>query len=237
MTALIQTWRGASAIIWWILASPFQNLYLLFKAKDSNHAQMMLQARSVKLMARARLSVAMVGNPPPNDRSYVFCYNETSLGDVIAFSAIMWQYIDRAAAAELFMRIPFARAVAKKAGIEVVERGDRSKTDIVLNKMVAALHAGLSVAWGGEGRLSGFDGVGRFKVGASLIAIRSGTPIIPVCFNGGHKCLPVRSLRARPHTITLRFGDPIPVDGLKEADARALADRVQAAVAALYALD
>ena len=237
MTALIQTWRGASAIIWWILASPFQNLYLLFKAKDSNHAQMMLQARSVKLMARARLSVVLVGNPPPTDRSYVFCYNETSLGDVIAFSAIMWQYIDRAAAAELFMRIPFARAVAKKAGIEVVERGDRSKTDIVLNKMVAALHAGLSVAWGGEGRLSGFDGVGRFKVGASLIAIRSGTPIIPVCFNGGHKCLPVRSLRARPHTITLRFGDPIPVDGFKEADARALADRVQAAVAALYALD
>ena len=237
MTAFIQTWRGASAIIWWIIASPFQNIHLLMKAKDEDHAQAMLQVRSERLMARARLKVALVGNPPPEDRGYVFCYNETSLADVIAFSAIMWRYIDRAAAAEVFMRIPFARAVGKKAGIEVVERGNRAKNDIVLNRMVAALQSGLSVAWGGEGRLSGFDGVGRFKVGASLIAIRSGKSIIPVCFNGGHKAMPVRSLRAIPRTISLRFGDPIPVVGLTEDDARALTDRVQAAVAALYALD
>ena len=77
--------------------------------------------------------------------------------------------------------------------------------------------------------------MGRFKIGASLIAIRAQVPVVPVAFQGGHGVLPLGSVRVRPGTIRVQFGAPIPTAGLAEAEARDLADRVQAAVAGLYA--
>ena len=234
MKAFIEWLRGASAILGWIIASPFQNLHLMLTAKDEKHAQALLQRRSERLLKRCRFKVVLRGDPPPSDRGYIFVYNETSIADLIAFTAVIWPYVDRAAAGELFMRIPFGRATCKKLGIYVVMRGQRAKTDIILNHMVDDVTSGLSVAWGGEGALSGFDGVARFKIGSSLIAIRSGAPIIPVCFRGGHHAMSLGSLRARPSTIEMSFGEPISPEGLTEDDARMLADRVQSAVAHLY---
>ena len=83
--------------------------------------------------------------------------------------------------------------------------------------------------------MSGKDEVLRFKVGSALIAIRAGVPLVPVAFRGGHQALPLKSVRARPGTIRVRFGTPISTVGLVEEGARDLADRAQAAVAALYA--
>jgi 1-acyl-sn-glycerol-3-phosphate acyltransferase len=104
-----------------------------------------------------------------------------------------------------------------------------------MDRMVAAVTAGERLAWGGEGRISGRDGVARFKLGASLIAIRAKAPVIPVVFCGGHRLLPFGSVRARPGRIRVRFGAPIPTSGLTEDDARALADRTQAIVEGMYA--
>ncbi len=235
MKAFIEWLRGTSAILGWIIASPFQNLHLMLTAKDEKHAQALFQRRSERLLRRCRFKVVLRGDPPPTDGGYIFVYNETSIADLIAFTAFIWPYVDRAAAAEVFMRLPFGKATCKKLGIYVVMRGQRAKTDIILSSMVADVKSGLSVAWGGEGALAGFDGVGRFKVGSSLIAIRSGAPIIPVCFKGGHQAMTLGSLRARPGTIEVSFGEPISPKGYTEDDARKLTDRVQAAVAQLYA--
>ncbi len=127
------------------------------------------------------------------------------------------------------------RAATRKAAIELVPRGNRLGTERLIEKAVLAVKSGERLGWGGEGRISGQDGAARFKVGASLVAIRSQAPIIPMMIYGGHRLLPLGSIRARPGEIHIRFGEPILTTGLDGTDARDLADKAQAATAAMYA--
>jgi 1-acyl-sn-glycerol-3-phosphate acyltransferase len=73
----------------------------------------------------------------------------------------------------------------------------------------------------------------HFKRGAFLIAIRAGVPVVPMGVQGGADILPAHSLRMRPGVLRYRIGSPIPTVGYIEADAPALAQRVQDEVARL----
>lgn len=194
----------------------------------------MMASHFLRFLATCRVHVEVGGDPPEPGTGCVVCYNETSFADVAAFCTVMWPHIDRAAAADLYAYLPFGRTSARKAAIELVPRGNRQATDQLMARMVQAVMAGERIAWGGEGRLTGHDGVARFKIGASLIAIRSQSPIYPVVYYGGHHALPLGSLRARSGTIHVHFGAPIPTSGLSEDDARDLADHTQSIVAGLY---
>lgn len=227
--------RGGSAAAAWFLGLPFVNLRVALTARDRDTARGLIGAHCARFLARCRITVEVGGTPPVPGTGCVVCYNEASFADVAAFCAVMWPHIDRAAAADLYAWFPFGRTAARKSGIEMVPRGNRAGTDRLMERAVAALRGGERVAWGGEGRIHGRDEVGRFKIGASLIAIRAQVPVVPVAFQGGHGVLPLGSVRARPGTIRVRFGAPIPTAGLAEAEARDLTDRVQAAVAGLYA--
>lgn len=163
------------------------------------------------------------------------CYNETSFADVFTFSATILPHVDRAAAADAYAMIPFARKACKNAEIEMVPRGQRAETELLMERVVSALHSGERVAWGGEGRLSGRDAVMRFKRGAFLLAIRAGVPIVPVASYGGHQIWPLGSVRIRPGTVNVWFGDPIDTSGYTEDTVRDLADHVQSVVADMYA--
>jgi len=235
MGGFSETWRGGSAIARWLGGAPLMSLRVTLMARNRQAARAILTRHSAKMLGSCRIEVVVDGPIPAPGKGCVLCYNETSLADVVAFSAVMWPYIDRAAAADIYAWIPFARAACRKAGIALVPRGNREATGRLLEKTVAAVKRGERVAWGGEGRLSGQDAVTRFKVGASLIAIRSGAPLVPVAFHGGHQALPLGSIRARPGKISVRFGAPIPTTGLRDSDARDVADHAQAAVAGIYA--
>ena len=100
--------------------------------------------------------------------------------------------------------------------------------------MAKAVKAGNRLVWGGEGKLSRYDGIGHFKRGAALIAIRAGAPVYPVVFFGGHNILPAGQLRMRKGVLRMHFGTPISTQGLTEDDARALADKLQAEAARIY---
>jgi len=234
MGTLGEILRGGRASARWLTGAPFVNLRIALTAKDHHHARRLIEAHFTRFLETCRISVNVGGTPPEPGRGCVVCYNETSFADVAAFGTVMWPYVDRAAAADLYAFLPFGRSATRRAAIELVPRGNRAATERLLEKMVQAVKAGERIAWGGEGRLSGRDGVARFKVGASLIAIRAQVPIIPLVFYGGHRLLPLGSIRARAGTIHVRFGAPIPTSGLKDDDARALADQTQAVVAGMY---
>lgn len=210
------------------------NFRIALTAKNDHDARLLMRAHFTRFLEACQISVDVTGTPPEAGAGCVVCYNEASFADVAAFGKIMWPHIDRAAAADLYAYFPFGRSSARKAAIELVPRGNRLATEQLLERMVRAVEAGERVAWGGEGRLSGRDGVARFKIGASLIAIRSQAPIIPLVFYGGHRAMPLRSIRARPGKIHACFGAPIPTSGLKDDDARDLADHTQSIVAAMY---
>ncbi|MDD9923480.1 MAG: lysophospholipid acyltransferase family protein, partial [Boseongicola sp.] len=216
--------RGSFASLSWLAGSPIVNARIVRSARDMNEARQMIASHFARFLERCHIDVHVDGPLPKPGVGCVVCYNESSFSDVAAYGKVMWPHLDRAAAADIYSFIPFGRAATQKAGIEMVPRGNRAGTDRLLAKMVEAVQRGERLAWGGEGKIQGFDGVGRFKIGASLIAIRAQVPVVPVTFFGGHHTLPLGSVRARPGQIKVRFGEPIPTAGVTEDNARVFAD-------------
>lgn len=233
MKAVRESWRGVRAVARWVIYTPA--MCLRIGRANSKEAGRKILINSLKPLHRTfRLETKVMGTPPAPGQGCVVCYNETSFADVFVFPSTVMPLVDRVAAADAYALIPFARRACRVLGIELVPRGRRQATDELMNEVVAYLQAGESITWGGEGKLSGRDGVARFKRGAFLLAIRAGVPIIPVAFYGGHQALPMKSLRARPGTIYIRFGEPISTEGWIEDDVRDLADQTQAVVAGMY---
>lgn len=218
----------------WLCGAPVVNARIALSAKDEKEARALMASHFARFLESCRINVEIDGELPRRGTGCVLSYNETSFADVAAFGAYLWDHIDRAAAADLYGYFPFGISATHKAGIEMVPRGNREGVERLLAKMVAAAKRRERVAWGGEGRLQGRDGVGRFKVGGSLIAIRAQVPLIPMVFYGGHRAMPLGSVRARPGKIRIRFAAPVPTTGLKEEDARSLADQVQEVTAGIY---
>ncbi|WP_207493623.1 lysophospholipid acyltransferase family protein [Yoonia litorea] len=198
-------------------------------------ARQMMADHARRFLDRCDVAIEMEGQPLPKGFGCVVSYNEPSFIDVAAFAAVMWPYVDRAAAAEFYGYFPFAKEALANAQIGLVTRGKRAGTDGLLTEMVSHARSGARIAWGGEGRIAGFDGIGHYKIGGSLLAIRAQVPVVPVAFYGGHQVMPFRTIRARPGTVRILFGDPIQTEGLSESDARALADRVKAVMVEMYA--
>lgn len=235
MKAVAETWRGARAIFRWLISSPVLTLRAINSAKDKQEAREILAMSFQRLLKACRIEVSITGTPPEPGQGCVVCYNETSFADVFAFPSAVLPHVDRAAAADLYAWIPFGRRACDKLGIELVARGKRKGTNRLMKRIVRALKDGERIAWGGEGRLSGADEVKRFKRGAALIAIRAGVPIIPVAFYGGHQVLPLGSVRARPGTVHVHFGEPVDPTMYHEDDVRDLADHLQKVVSEMYA--
>ena len=235
MGALVETTRGLVACTNWILGAPLANARVSLLADTRQDGRAILVRLCQRFLDTCKITVELDGPPPPAGQGCVLCYNESSFPDLMAFMVAFLDYVDRAGAADLYRVFPFARSAFTKIGFEMVQRGNRAATDALMAEMVQRVRAGERVAWGGEGRLSGQDGMGHFKIGSSLIAIRAGAPVVPVAFHGGHHTMPLVSVRARPGTIRIRFGDPIATTGLTEHDARQFADRLRDRLAGMYA--
>lgn len=235
MRAVVETWRGGRSILRWVLTAPLTTYRAGRHAKDKAEARSIIINSFERLRKACGIKAVIHGTPPEPGVGCVVCYNETSFADVFVFPSAVLQHVDRAAAADAYALIPFARRACEMAGIELVQRGRRVETDGLMTTIVEALKNGERIAWGGEGRLSGRDEVKRFKRGAGLIAIRAGVPIIPVAFYGGHQRLPLGSLRVRPGTVHVQYGEPIDTSSFTEENIRDLADHTQAVVAKMYA--
>ena len=234
MNALVETVRGLTACTNWILGAPFVNARVTYAAKDKWDGRAIFARHCQRFLDTCRIETELDGPTPVVGKGCVLCYNESSFADLMAYMVAISKYVDRAAAADLYKYFPFARSAFTRVDIEMVQRRNRAATDALISSVVERIRSGERVAWGGEGRLSGIDGIGRFKVGASLIAIRAQAPVIPVVFHGGHHTMPLGAVRARPGTIRIRFGEPISTAGLHEDDARPFADRLQSRLSEMY---
>ena len=86
-----------------------------------------------------------------------------------------------------------------------------------------------------EGTRSPDGHVARFKAGSFLLAIEAGLPVVPLAIIGTRAVMPKGRLRTEPAAVTLVVHDPIQPATAGEPtihDAKALADRVHAIVAA-----
>ena len=101
----------------------------------------------------------------------------------------------------LLRMIPIDRAKGKEAFEQVVQTGQKRLDE---GRWPILFPEGTRIAPGK---------MGRFKMGGSLLASRTGAPIIPIAHNAG-EFWPKNSVTKKPGTVTVRIGKPIPSEGL-----------------------
>ena len=99
-----------------------------------------------------------------------------------------------------------------------------------LNKGLASLEPGWSVLIYPEGTRTSDGNLQPFKKGAFRVAIGTGLPIMPITTNGAFWLMPKKTMNIRPGHITVTFGEPIPTQGLTEADLPWLMEKTREAI-------
>jgi 1-acyl-sn-glycerol-3-phosphate acyltransferase len=165
--------------------------------------------------------------------TYIFVSNHQSIYDTpVVFASLPYEL--RIIAKESLARFPVLGWHLKRGGHLFVDRRHPDRAGI-LKRWRALVSDGLSLIIYAEGTRSPDGHVARFKAGSFLLAMQAGLPIVPVAVIGTRQAMPKGRLRTEPAHVRLVIHDPIQPSVIGEPtvrDAKALADRVHAIVAA-----
>jgi 1-acyl-sn-glycerol-3-phosphate acyltransferase len=165
--------------------------------------------------------------------TYVFVANHQSIYDIpVIFASLPCQL--RIIAKASLARFPVLGWHLRRGGHLFVDR-DRPDRAGILKRWRALVSEGVSLIIFAEGTRSPDGRVARFKAGSFLLAIEAGLPVVPVAVVNTRQVMPKGRLRTEPADVGLVVHDPIPapaIDAPTPRDAKALADRVHAIVAA-----
>ena len=166
-------------------------------------------------------------------KTYIFVSNHQSIYDIpVIFASLPYQL--RIIAKASLARFPVLGWHLKRGGHLFVDRKSPDRAGI-LKRWRALVSDGLSLIIFAEGTRSWDGHVARFKAGSFMLAIEAGLPIVPLSVVGTRRVMPKGRLRTEPANVTLIVHDPIEppaFDTPTPQDAKALADRVHAIVAA-----
>lgn len=147
-------------------------------------------------------------------RPQILVANHTSWFDVLALAAILpGRYLF--VAKKEVRKAPFLGRAAEVCGHIYIDRSDHQSALRSLEEAKEKLaREKPTVIMFPEGTRSETGQLQRFKKGAFVMAIETGAEIIPAAIGGSRAIMPKHSLRIRSGTVTVRFGEPIPVEGL-----------------------
>jgi 1-acyl-sn-glycerol-3-phosphate acyltransferase len=190
-------------------------------------ARAMLRAAGVKVV----LENAEAINP---EHPQILVANHVSWFDVVAIAGFVPGAFRFVAKKEL-ERVPVFGPAWKACGHISVDRHDHQRAVESLAEARRVLERDRpTVILFAEGTRS-LDGELRpFKKGAFVLAIQTGVEVVPAAVLGSYEVMRKGSWMIRTgRTVTVRFGAPIPVQGLEMEDRDALTRQAHDAVAAL----
>lgn len=168
--------------------------------------------------------------PADPRRPYVVVSNHQSHADIPVVSNLPWD-MKWVGKAELF-RMPIVGWMMHLAGDIPVERGDARAGIKVLGRAKDVLAQRCSVMFCPEGTRSPDGRLLPFNDGPFRLALRTGTPILPLALDGTHDALPKHGWRfGPPRTLRLAVLAPIETAGLSAAEGRALGAQVRGRIA------
>ncbi|MDH4322035.1 MAG: 1-acyl-sn-glycerol-3-phosphate acyltransferase [Desulfobulbaceae bacterium] len=196
--------------------------------------------RFPRLWAKILLAVSGVtvtikgGGSLANGNPYIFAGNHQSQFDIFVLQGCLDHDFRWLAKQELF-EVPVFGAAMRRVGYIPVDRTHSRAAVKSLDEAAQRIAAGTSVIIFPEGTRSGDGELLPFKSGAMVLAIKAGVPVVPMAIVGTHAILPKGRLLAKPGKVVIRLGEPIETSGYKASQKHELAERLQAAVAALIA--
>ncbi|MFV1951679.1 MAG: lysophospholipid acyltransferase family protein [Nitrospinota bacterium] len=137
-------------------------------------------------------------------------------------------------AKESLFSIPFLGWGMRLSGYVSVNRSNRKKSYHSFMNMIEKVRNGYSAIIFPEGRRTLDGNIGEFKKGSLLIAIRTGTPIIPVTISGSYEVMKIGEMRIRPGLIRIKIDKPIETSNLSKTERDNLIKKVREIIANNY---
>lgn len=227
---LINLLQGVWVVLWtafWITAALLT--YLLTRSrKPGLFLARRIWAPGILIAGPAGLEVHGLEKLDPS-RPYLFTANHQSFVDIPALFAALPVPLLFLGKIEL-ARVPFVGWYMRAMGMVFIDRTDKARSARSVERITLRLAEGWSLLSFPEGTRSPDGRVQRFRSATFAAAIDTGVPVVPVALAGVIRVFPRNGIGARPGTIRVFIGEPIPTDGLTRNDRTDLADRTQRAV-------
>lgn len=150
-------------------------------------------------------------------QSYIFVANHQGAFDIFLVYGFLNQNIKWIQKQSL-RKIPFVGFASEKAGHVFVDNSSAAARTATIRKAKEKIRDGVSMVIFPEGARTHTGKMGHFKRGAYHIAYDLKLPIVPLTINGSYDVLKRNTLRLNPARMELIIHEPIPTEGLTEAD-------------------
>jgi 1-acyl-sn-glycerol-3-phosphate acyltransferase len=229
---LQRAWTLARSTFHWLLCAAYffpVCAFLLFLGifidpRKNDRPQRMLCRITMKL-AGAKLVVRRAPGFDPK-RTCFLLINHVNLFDPFVLYATIPQFF-RGLELESHFRIPVYGWMMKRFGnVPVPDNNHPSDLKRMWRLTRAALDSGISLAAFPEGQRTRDGRIRPFKDGVFRMAMKFGTPIVPVSVVGAFDFNKKTGWLLRPGTITVYLHDVIETKDLRKEDFTALRDRV-----------
>jgi len=152
-------------------------------------------------------------------RGWLFMSNHRSYWDIPAIGTALAPIPLRMVAKRELFRVPLWGPAMLKAEILPIDRSDRQTAIRDLDAVAAKLQSGLSVWISPEGGRSRDGNLRRFKKGGFMLALKTGTPIVPVGVAGTERIAPVDRLVVHVGgVVAVVVGEPVDVTSFAGSD-------------------
>lgn len=128
--------------------------------------------------------------------------------------------------------VPVAHFLLRRGGSRFVERFTAAGSARDARRIVKAAKDGESLAFFAEGTFRAPPGIGPFRPGAFVAAVRGGMPVVPVAITGTRRLLPSGRRLPRRAPLTIEILEPILPEDTAFAHHRLLAEAARARIAA-----
>jgi 1-acyl-sn-glycerol-3-phosphate acyltransferase len=129
-----------------------------------------------------------------------------------------------------FFRVPILARAMLMCGFVPVDRKNREQAIAAVERAVLAVKAGHSFLAYAEGTRSPDGRLQAFKKGGFMMALKAGSPIVPVSISGSYKIMPKGRFAIRSGKVNITLHDPIPTEGYNVEGRQVLIDRVREAI-------
>ena len=228
--------RAALFIIIGVAITAFMSacaVIFAYIAPDENVIHKVASLWAKMLLVLTNIKVEIIGGENILKGSQIFMANHQSDFDIFIVLAYLPGQFRWIVKKELFNVPVFGKAM-RSAGYIEIDRQNREKALMSLEKAARKIREGKSVMSFPEGTRSRDGKIKPFKQGMFYLAIKSGVPIVPISIIGAGEIMPKRSLLIKPGKITMVIDKPIDVDTYTIETRQDLIDRVQNIIARNY---
>lgn len=187
-------------------------------------------ARASFLLSGVRPDIMGLNNLP--EQACVVVANHASYLDGILLKGFLPARFSFVIKGEM-RNVPIAHFLMRRSGARFVERFKSSESARDARQIVKAARSGESLGFFPEGTFLEERGVGRFRAGAFMAAIKGGMPVVPIAISGTREMLGAGRALPRPTPIRIDILEPILPDDPAYRDHHSLAETARQRILAV----